>query len=62
MSSDGHETWRITFEDGSTETTYGRLAVADGVLQITERGPYGGYVKVQVAYPLTALRKWELVQ
>lgn len=58
MSRD-ERAWRLTFPDGTTETVFGSLDIENGVVWISQRGPYGGRVERQVAYPLTALKKWE---
>jgi hypothetical protein len=51
--------WTVVYLDGTAETVYGVLTVSEGVLWITERGPYGGRVEKQLAFPLASLRKWE---
>lgn len=58
MRTDEHA-WRITFLDGTTVTVFGSISVNEGVLWISKRGPYGGRVEGQYAYPLSALKQWE---
>lgn len=54
-----HETYVITFLDGSTEECRGELRIHENVLFIEVRGSYGGYLHEQHAFPLTSVRKWE---
>ena len=51
--------WTVTFSDGATERRFGVLTINEDVVWITKRGPYGGLIEEQYAYPLTSLRKWE---
>lgn len=56
--------WRITFNDGSSELTPDNAdmvrAGKDGILRVASSRMYGPDETV-ASYPLTSVRKWEVV-